>query len=107
MRSSQPHMLVYENIRSISKDTGERLDVWNMAYRIKENMMFRLKDQLFALSGNDTGSGGKPSTDSGFYSGLDKGPSKPVQPPKDKYSETMGDGSVGKTINADPDGSFC
>jgi len=56
---------------------------------------------------NDTTSGSRPSTDESFYSGLDKGPSRPVQPPKDKYAETMGDGSVGKTITADSDGCFC
>lgn len=69
--------------------------------------MFRQKDILQMALSNDTSSGGAPSTDSSMYSGLDRGPSKPTQPPKDKYSETMGDGSVGKTINADSDGSFC
>jgi hypothetical protein len=55
---------------------------------------------------NDTTSGSKPSTDSGFYSGLAKTPAAHPQPPKDKYAEHLGDGPVGKVVNAGSDGKF-
>lgn len=68
--------------------------------------MFQPKFSLFALS-NDTTSGGQPSTNPGYYSGLDRGPSKPVQPPKDRYSITDGSSNPAKTVNATNDGEIC